>query len=93
MIIKDVFGFRYNLSKTKLRAIDTPGIQYTIFFDDLRKHFGQSAQLFSKNECTGELHGEDWWIRVEIDKNFLKIGCKSFSEKVFRQIMKAAGVK
>lgn len=90
MIIKDIEGVRYRLSKKKLSGLYSAGHPaFYIFLADVSKtpkypgdnNPNPSVQLWLGNS------GPGYYVRVTVDSN--SIGCRTFDRKTFAIIKKA----
>jgi hypothetical protein len=91
VIIKDVNGGTLRLSKTRLTEVtgQTAHLRYFLLLKDLRA--SEEPLLNTTEHHTGKNYQP--WIDAKIKPENFSIGCRTFSEKVFKQIMRAAGVK
>lgn len=106
MIIKDVNGEKYRLTKDRLAHFGSgSSIEFFILLTDLQA----KPQLLGNDDLLahGEVdHVAVWvqlrtvneddsedsgWVKVPVENN--RIGCRTFSPATFAKILKAAGVK
>lgn len=92
MIIQDLHGNNYSLTKSHLTELDRGMFSFRVRFNDIRKSGGESAQLFSlASGYHRKKHwiGASYYIRVPISGT--RIGCKLFTRKTFNKIKKVGG--
>lgn len=90
MIIEDLKGKKYEISKTRIRELPLVALSRYVLFSELR------ASLSEKSRDTPvRYRGES----TEPEPNYLmdlgptNLGCREFSPEVFAKILKAAGVR
>jgi hypothetical protein len=95
MIIKDVYGKKLSLTKTKLTEIDHESL-YPFYapLENIRASYRRGRmtrlRIYGKDGS-----GHEWrqGFPTGLHPNSYRIGCREFSPEVFAKILKAAGVK